>query len=203
MMCLGVGLFASILPGTLCASWTCMSISLTKLGKFSFIIVSIRFPIFLLFLFSWHSYDTNVGILEVVPEAPYTILGLGGSFFFLLFCLFFASLCSKSFIGFLVSSTLLLFPSKLFISTSVSYISAWIFFMLWRSSLRSLSILITSVLRSISDRLLITILFSSFSGVLICYFIWAMFVSSLRQPFCVCFYTLGSAAMTPRLGSMA
>ena len=45
MMCLGVGLFASILFGTLCASWTCKSISFTKLGKFSFLIFSKRFPI--------------------------------------------------------------------------------------------------------------------------------------------------------------
>ena len=30
MMCLGVGLFASIIIGTLCASWICMSISFTK-----------------------------------------------------------------------------------------------------------------------------------------------------------------------------
>ena len=44
MMCLGVGLFASILFGTHCVSWTCISISFTKLGKFSFIIFSNRFP---------------------------------------------------------------------------------------------------------------------------------------------------------------
>ena len=50
MMCLGMGLFASILFGTLCASWTCMSIFFTKLGKFSFIIFSNRFPISYCFL---------------------------------------------------------------------------------------------------------------------------------------------------------
>ena len=44
MICFGVGLFASMLFGTLCASWICMSISFTKLGKFSFIILSNRFP---------------------------------------------------------------------------------------------------------------------------------------------------------------
>ena len=45
MMCLGVVLFGSNLFGTLCASWTCMSISFTKLGKFSFIIFSSKFSI--------------------------------------------------------------------------------------------------------------------------------------------------------------
>ena len=45
MICLGVSLFASVVFDTLCASWTCMSISLTKLGKFSFIIFSNRFTI--------------------------------------------------------------------------------------------------------------------------------------------------------------
>ena len=38
MICLGVGLFASIITGTLCASWTCKSVSFTKSGKFSFTI---------------------------------------------------------------------------------------------------------------------------------------------------------------------
>ena len=45
MMCLGVGLFTSILFGILCASWTCASISFTKLGKFPYIIFSNRFSI--------------------------------------------------------------------------------------------------------------------------------------------------------------
>ena len=44
-MYLDVGHLASILFGTLCASWTCMSVSFTKLGEFTFIIFSNRFPI--------------------------------------------------------------------------------------------------------------------------------------------------------------
>ena len=45
MMCFGLGLFASILFGILCASWTCMSISFTRLRKFAFSLFSHRFPI--------------------------------------------------------------------------------------------------------------------------------------------------------------
>ena len=55
MMCLGVGLFASILFGTLSASWSCMSISFTKSGKFFFLIFFQQIYNFLFFLFSfWH-----------------------------------------------------------------------------------------------------------------------------------------------------
>ena len=101
-------------------------------------------------------------------------------------------------------STLLLFPCKLFfISIIVSFIYDWIFCILVKPSLSSLSILITSILNSAFDRLLISISFSSFSGVLICSFTWAMFISSFGQPPCVCFYVLGRAALTLCRGSVA
>ena len=83
IMCLRVGLFASILFGTLCASWTCMSTSPNQ-GSF-FHYFSKQISNFLLFLFFWHPYDANVGMLEVVPEAAYTILIFLESFSFLLF----------------------------------------------------------------------------------------------------------------------
>ena len=70
MMCLRVSLFASISCGTLCTSWTGMSISFTKLGKYFLIIFSQQISNFLFFLFSfWHPYDKKVGTLEVVLEA--------------------------------------------------------------------------------------------------------------------------------------
>ena len=63
-----------------------MSIPFTKLGKF-FLYFLRWISSFLLFLFSfWKTYDADVGPLEVVPEAVYTILDFGG-FFFLLFVL--------------------------------------------------------------------------------------------------------------------
>ena len=44
-MCLGVVFFGSNLFGTVCVSWTYMSISFSILGKFSFIIFSNKFSI--------------------------------------------------------------------------------------------------------------------------------------------------------------
>ena len=56
--------------------------------------------------------------------------------------------------------------------------------------------IITTVLNSASDRLLISILFSSFSGP-------CFFVSSFWQLPYVCLCVLGQALMTPCLGSVA
>ena len=121
-MCLGVGLFASILFGTLCASWIYVSISFTKLGKFCFTTFSNRFPISgsvsspsgahtPIWCECWTSWNCPRGCLYY----PH--------FFGLFSCcsgwLVFASLYSKSLIWFSASSILLLFPCKLFF-TSVS-----------------------------------------------------------------------------------
>ncbi|KAF6125242.1 hypothetical protein HJG60_009762 [Phyllostomus discolor] len=45
MMCFEVGLLGFLLIGTLCVSWICVTFSLIKLGKFSFITCSTRFSI--------------------------------------------------------------------------------------------------------------------------------------------------------------
>ena len=161
MICLGEGLFASILFGTHCASWTCMSLSFTKLGAFSFHCFFKMISNLLLFLFPfWHPYDLNVGLFQVVPEVPQPLL----TFFWILvssFCsswMFISSFCSKSLIWVPVS-----FPSLL-VPYTFSFISLFIAFAFsstfQRYSYISVSILNTSVLNSASDRLAI---FSSVS----------------------------------------
>ena len=71
MMCFGVVLFGSNLFGTLYASWTYMSISFAKLGKFRFIIFSNKFSVSCSSSSpSGISIILDVGTFEVVPEAP-------------------------------------------------------------------------------------------------------------------------------------
>ena len=122
-------------------------------------------------------------MLEIVSEAPTLSLLFRMPFFFP-FCyydwVFFASLYSKPLFWFSALSTLLLISYKLFfISFSISFILTHSFFMVSMSvfmmlkfSLSSLCILITSVLNSASSRLLVSILFSSFSGVFFFLFVY-------------------------------
>ena len=82
--------------------------------------------------------------------------------------MFISSFCSKSLIWVLVSFPSLLVPCIFsLIYFYVAFVSS---FILWLSSINSVSILITSVLDSASDRLFISLLLSSFSVVLICFF---------------------------------
>ena len=164
-MCLGVVLFGSLLFGTLCASWTCMSTAINKLGNFSFIIFSNRFPI----LCSSSSPSGTLMIhilirLKISQRSPSL-----SSFFKILFpcCCFdwilFHSLYSKSLIWLLALPPPLLVPYRFFfISLNVTFISAWVFFMLWQYRMISLSILITGILNSAFHRLLISISFRFF-----------------------------------------
>ena len=105
----------------------------------------------------------------------------------------FYSLCSKSLIWFLVSSPPLVVPCRFFfISLKATFTSAWIFFMwllfLLSYPIISLSIQITSVLNSVSDRWLISISFSSFPGVLFYYFISSIFPCLLNLAASLCLF---------------
>ena len=117
----GVGLFGFIFR-TLCSSWPSMSISLTSLGKFSFLFFSNRFPISCSFS---SPSETPMMWMLVHLKLSQRLLTLFSSFlfFFSFWCsdwVFFASLCSKSLIWISALSTLLLVLCKLFfISISV------------------------------------------------------------------------------------
>ena len=145
-----------------------MSISFTKLGKISFIIFSNKFSISC----SSSSPSGNPMIQMLIHlklSQRFLTLPLIFGFFFLLAvqieCLFLPYV-PKSLISFLASSPPLLVPCNFFfISLSVTFISAWVFFMLLKYPISSLSILITNVLNRVSDRLFISsclILFWSF-----------------------------------------
>ena len=83
-MCFGL-LFGCILDGTLCTSWSWVTVSFPTLGKFLAIISSNRRDFYLksiwnllrpfLFLFFfWDPSNANVGVFNVVPEVSETVL---------------------------------------------------------------------------------------------------------------------------------
>ena len=200
MVCLGVVLFASILFGTLCASWSCMSISFTKLGMFSFIIFSNKFSIS-----CCSSSPSGIPISWMLAhlEMSQSLLILTSFFFAFFFlhsvlvdCLFLPYVPNCWFEPWLHSLHCFLL---IFTSLSVAFISS---LMILPYSISSLSILITSVLNSASDRLAISVLLSSFSGVCsVLSFGPYFFVSSIWQPPHIYFCVLGRAILTPCLST--
>ena len=84
-ICLRVFLLGFILPGTLCASQTWLTISFPMLGTFSAIISSSIFPD-PSFLFLLDPYNENVGVFNVVPEVSQVVFISLHSFFCVLFC---------------------------------------------------------------------------------------------------------------------
>ena len=83
-MCLSVFPFGFILLGTLCDSWTWLTISFPMFGKFSAIMSSNIFssPFFLCLFFFWYPYNANVGACNILPEVSQS------SFLFILFSIF-------------------------------------------------------------------------------------------------------------------
>ena len=177
MMCLGVFLLGSNFFGTFWASWTsCKSISLARLGKFSFIICSNKFSTS--YSCSSPSGTPIILMLEHVKLSwrfLKPLLIFLNSCFFILFQLdVYLFLLFQSLIWVLFS-----FPSLL-VPCIFCFISLWVAcicsFILQPHSLSSASILMTSVSYPVSHRLAVSSLLGSFSGVLICSFIWAIFL---------------------------
>ena len=72
-----------------CTSSTWMSASSTRLGKFTTIISSSSFPVIFSRFSFWKLYNANVSTLDVVPRAPPTIFICLTLFFFFLFTIWF------------------------------------------------------------------------------------------------------------------
>ena len=177
MMCLGVFLFGSHFFETLWASWTSWkSISFARLGKIFFIICSNKFSIACSCSSpSGTPYNSDIGMFQVVPEVCKTLFTFLNSCFFILFQLdvYFSLLfqivaLSPGFLLVTVGSWIFCF-----ISFWVSFIC---FFIFQPSSIRSVSILIIRALNSPSAGLAISSSLSSLSEVLLCSFIWAIFL---------------------------
>ena len=81
--CLGMFLLGFILYGTLCTSWTWLTISFSILVKFSTIISSKIFS-YPFFTVLWDPYNSNVGALDIDPEFFETVLSYFHSFHFIL-----------------------------------------------------------------------------------------------------------------------
>ena len=142
----------------------------------------------MLFFFFWHPCDSDVGMFEVVLEVPKSFLIFLNSCFFILLWLnvyFFLLVqildLSPGFLPFTVGS--------LYIFLYFTLCCPHFFFHLRLKSIMSMSILITSILNSASDRLAISSLSCILSEALICSLIWAIFFLSWHA----CYVVRGGA----------
>ena len=156
MMCLGVFLLGSNFFGTLWASWTSWNSTIHHIGEvFLHYLFKWVFNLLLFFFSFWNPCDSDVIEFIVVPEVPKPLLNFLNTCFFILvwldvyfFFLFQIIDLSPSFLPFTVVPCIFCF-----ISVWVAFISS---FILRPSSINSVSIPITNVLNSASDRLSIS-----------------------------------------------
>ncbi|KAF6086349.1 hypothetical protein HJG60_008514 [Phyllostomus discolor] len=123
MMCLGVGLCGFLLIGTLCVSWICVTCSLIKLGKFSFISFSTRFSIP-----CSSSSPSGIPVVRILLCFILSCISLNPSLFFLSlfsfscsFWMLFSALSSSSLIRSSASLILLFIPSTVFFSLEIVF----------------------------------------------------------------------------------
>ena len=183
-MCLGLFLLGFILYGTLCASWTWLTVSFSTLGEIFNYNHFKNFLILFLFFF-WDPHNLNVGAFYIVPEVSETI----SLVLLILFALFRSSevistiLSSRSLIHSSGSGILLLIPSRVvLISVFVLslYVYSWthlidscIFSILFS---RFLIIFTIIILNYFSGSLPISYSFIWASVFLVCYFICVVFL---------------------------
>ena len=128
-----------------------------------------------MFFSFWRPYDSDVGMFQVVPEFPKPLLIFLNSCFFILFWL------DVSF--FLLFQIIDMSPE--FLPFTVASLYVLLYFML--GSLHLFFHFVTVLnqfcehtdyqcLNSASDRLAMSLSLSSFSGALVCSFIWAIFL---------------------------
>ena len=187
MMGLGVVLLGSIIFGTLCfLDWHANIFH--QIGKFSFIIFLNTFPISCSF-----SFPSGTPLIRMLVCMKFSQrLHSLSLCFWILFSsccsdsMSFSYLCSESLIWFLASSTALLVPCKFFfISLSVCNLN---FCLGLFYDVEVPDEFLEHRNNQCFDRLLISILFSSFSGVLFCSFIWAMFLCLLILAASLCLF---------------
>ena len=82
-VCLGVFLLGFILCGTLCASWTWLTISFPMLGKFS-TLISLKIFSYPFFISSSSRSPVIQILFDIVPEVSETILSSFHSFYFIM-----------------------------------------------------------------------------------------------------------------------
>ena len=141
-------------------------------GSFPSLFVQISVQFLALVLLFWHPYNLDIGMFKVVPEVPQLLFIFWIVSSFSSCWMLISSFCSKLLIWVLVS-----FPSLLSSSIFLYFtLHSLHFFILGPNSIISVNFLITSVFNSASHRLSLSSSLSSFSGVLIYSFIWAIVV---------------------------